>query len=87
MAKITQLKRGTENVYPLVHMDGVVDDSGNSISTMWNTKQETLVSGSNIKTVNGTSLLGSGDLAVVSVDAGDISVLQSTGDSQVNVMS
>ena len=87
MAKITQLKRGDENIYPLVHMDGVVDDNGNSISTMWNTKQETLISGSNIKTVNGTSLLGSGDLAVVSVDAGDINVLQSTGDSQVNVMS
>lgn len=87
MAKITQLKRGSENVYPLVHMDGVVDDNGNSISTMWDTKQEKLVSGSNIKTVNGTSLLGSGDLAVVSVDAGNINVLQSTGDSQVDVMS
>lgn len=81
MAKITQLKRGDENIYPLVHMDGVVDDNGNSISTMWDSKQETLVSGSNIKTVNGTSLLGSGDLAVVSVDAGDINVMQSTGDS------
>ena len=87
MAKITQLKRGDENIYPLVHMDGVVDDNGNSISTMWDTKQETLVSGNNIKTVNGTSLLGSGDLAVVSVNAGDINVLQSTGDSQVDVMS
>lgn len=87
MAKLTQLKRGNENVYPLTHTDGVIDNNGNSVTTVLNTKQETLVSGSNIKTVNGTSLLGSGDLAVVSVDAGNISVLQSTGDSQVDVMS
>ena len=32
--------------------------------TAWNGKQAALVSGTNIKTVNGTSLLGSGDLAV-----------------------
>ena len=30
----------------------------------WNGKQAALISGTNIKTVNGTSLLGSGDLAV-----------------------
>ena len=29
-----------------------------------NTKQDTLVSGTNIKTVNGSSILGSGDLTV-----------------------
>lgn len=64
MAKITQLKKGDENVYPLVHMDGVVDDNGNSISTMWDTKQDKLVSGASLKTVNGTSLLGSGDITI-----------------------
>lgn len=62
MAKITQLKKGNENVYPLVHMDGVVDDNGNSISTMWDTKQDKLVSGSNIKTINNFSLLGQGNI-------------------------
>ena len=30
----------------------------------WNTKQSTLVSGTNIKTINGNSLLGSGDLII-----------------------
>ena len=30
----------------------------------WNAKQSALVSGTNIKTINGTSLLGSGDIAV-----------------------
>lgn len=64
MAKITQLKKGNENVYPLVHMDGVVDDNGNSISTMWGTKQDKLVSGASLKTVNGTSLLGSGNIVI-----------------------
>lgn len=34
MAVITQLKKGNTNVYPLVHMDGVVDDNGNSIGTI-----------------------------------------------------
>ena len=87
MAVITQLKRGNTNVYPLVHMDGIVDNDGNSLSNIWNTKQEKLVSAGNIKTINGTSLLGGGDLPIVSVDAGDISVLQSTGDSISYVMS
>lgn len=32
--------------------------------TALNTKQETLVSGTNIKTINGTTLLGSGDIAI-----------------------
>lgn len=33
-------------------------------ASKWTTKQDTLVSGTNIKTVNGTTLLGSGNLAV-----------------------
>ena len=33
----------------------------------WNTKQSTLVSGTNIKTINGVGLLGSGDLSVTGV--------------------
>lgn len=42
-------------------------------STDWNTfngKQAVLVSGTNIKTVNGTSLLGSGDLGTITVPYG-----------------
>lgn len=34
------------------------------IETLQTGKQDTLVSGTNIKTVNGTSILGSGDIAV-----------------------
>lgn len=35
-----------------------------SDKTTWNAKQEALVSGTNIKTINGNSLLGSGDITV-----------------------
>lgn len=35
-------------------------------STQWATKQDTLVSGSNIKTINGSSVLGAGNLEVSS---------------------
>jgi hypothetical protein len=38
--------------------------------------QETLVSGTNIKTVNGTSLLGSGNIAVVAAPAGSSTQVQ-----------
>jgi hypothetical protein len=48
----------------------------------WNAKQAALVSGTNIKTVNGTSLLGSGDITITGGitdgDKGDITVT-STG--------
>lgn len=37
-----------------------------SDKTTWNGKQDALVSGTNIKTINGTSILGSGDLQVQS---------------------
>lgn len=49
--------------------------------TTWNAKQDALVSGTNIKTVNGTTILGSGDLVISGVtdgDKGDV-VVASTG--------
>lgn len=36
--------------------------------------QATLVSGTNIKTINGGTLIGSGDIAVLSPDAGNLSI-------------
>ncbi len=41
-----------------------VVDSAAAVRTTANGKQTTLVSGTNIKTVNGSSLLGSGDIAI-----------------------
>jgi hypothetical protein len=49
--------------------DANVSQSGKLTATDWNTfngKQAALVSGTNIKTVNGTTLLGSGDLVIAS---------------------
>ena len=43
--------------------DDVVS-SQKAIKTKIDTKQDTLVSGTNIKTVNGNSLLGSGDITI-----------------------
>jgi len=41
---------------------GTLADSRIASASTWNAKQDALVSGTNIKTVNGSSLLGSGDL-------------------------
>lgn len=40
----------------------------------WNSKQDKLVSGTNIKTINGTSLLGSGNIEISSGGSGSIKV-------------
>ena len=45
---------------------GYLSDVTSAIQTQLNAKQATLVSGTNIKTVNGTSILGSGDIAISS---------------------
>lgn len=46
-------------------------------------KQATLVSGTNIKTINGTSVLGSGDLTVVGGDGAAIDDTAGSGDTTV----
>ena len=43
---------------------GYISGVTSSIQTQLNSKQNTLVSGTNIKTINGTSILGSGNLTV-----------------------
>lgn len=48
-----------------------------------NEKQDTLVSGSNIKTVNGTSLLGSGNI-VIEASAANVPTLQTTVQGTTN---
>lgn len=58
----------------LGHVSGVTS----AIQTQLDTKQAALVSGTNIKTVNSTSLLGSGDITISASPAG------SSGDYQIN---
>ena len=50
----------------------------------WNGKQDTLVSGTNIKTINGETLLGEGN---IDIQGGGVDVVQTTGTSTADVMS
>lgn len=54
------------------------------ISTALNAKQDTLVSGTNIKTINNESILGSGN---INIQGGGVNVVQTTGTSTTDVMS
>lgn len=44
--------------------DGTTIDSFSDVETALSNKQDTLVSGTNIKTINNTSILGSGDISI-----------------------
>lgn len=46
----------------------------NELETELSTKQDTLVSGTNIKTINGQSILGSGNIQIQGGSGGDISI-------------
>ena len=62
---------GTNPNITITQANSITD--GYISATDWNTfnnKQATLVSGVNIKTVNGESLLGSGDIAIAAGDSG-----------------
>lgn len=57
---------------PSPSLQALIDDLTTSTTKTWSSdkintaKQDTLVSGTNIKTINGNSLLGSGDIAIAS---------------------
>lgn len=63
------------NLYPKTLLDGIVDRSGNPVEIATkeevNSKQDTLISGTNIKTVNSQSLLGSGN---IQISEGDVNI-------------
>lgn len=57
------INKNKEKFYPITHSDGVLvgDDK---LTNVLNKKQEKLVSSENIKTINGESILGSGDIEI-----------------------
>ena len=60
------------NVYTKEEIDNnhlVISSSLNDLNTRLNTKQDTLVSGTNIKTINNQSILGSGNITLTGVPA------------------
>jgi len=61
-----------------VNFTGTLSQSGTAVPTAAEVaaKQDTLVSGTNIKTINGTSVLGSGNIAVVTSPSGVAGAIQ-----------
>lgn len=67
---------------PVTHERGVVDSNGVNLETKLAQKQATLVSGTNIKTINNTSILGSGNLTI---QAGAAEGITSEQDGTVDI--
>lgn len=61
--KMLKDKDGTLFV-PLVNSDAIIMNGSDTLQDLLDEKQDTLVSGINIKTINNTSLLGSGDITI-----------------------
>ena len=57
-------------------------NSGKAETTALTAKQDTLVSGTNIKTINSTSLLGSGDITIIG-GTGDVTGPASSTDNAI----
>lgn len=62
--KIQLKDKNGNRQYPVSTVDVVVDADGVSVADLLDRKQPTLVSGVNIKTINGQSLIGKGDLTI-----------------------
>jgi hypothetical protein len=62
--KIQLKDKNGNRQYPVSTTDVVVDADGVSVADLLDRKQPTLVSGVNIKTINGKTLLGEGDLVI-----------------------
>jgi len=62
----------------------VLDDISSSDISNWDSKQETLVSGTNIKTINNQSILGSGNITIQGGGSGDGDMLKSVYDTNDN---
>lgn len=62
--KIQLKDKNGNRQYPVTTTNVVVDADGVSVADLLDRKQPTLVSGVNIKTINGKTLLGEGDLVI-----------------------
>lgn len=68
----SKIANGTVSNTEFQYLDGVTS----SLQTQISAKQATLVSGTNIKTINSTSLLGSGNISISSSPAGSNGYVQ-----------
>lgn len=86
-------EQGLANVHPLTHPPGIIaQDANNRFVTdaekaVWNANQVALISGTHIKTINGESVVGSGDLVIATdknLDGGTSSSVFSYADFQID---
>lgn len=64
MDKVFITDKQGNRVLPKTHFSCVLDDNGTTLETALQDKQDTLVSGTNIKTINNQSILGSGNITI-----------------------
>lgn len=62
--KRTLKDKDNNTIIPVTNTNAVFDGNGDTVDTLLAGKQEILVSGTNIKTINGVSILGGGDIVV-----------------------
>lgn len=87
MATNTQTIRGTLDVTEGLNVTGDIKQNGTSVVAEINTKQDVLVSGENIKTINNESLLGSGDITISAGGGSEIIVSDRLSYTQGTVLS
>lgn len=65
MARKVRLQYNGQTAYPVTISDAVIDhNTGEKITESLDKKQDILISGENIKTINGQSILGKGDVEI-----------------------
>lgn len=65
MARKVRLQYNGQTAYPVTISDAVIDhNTGEKITESLDKKQDILVSGENIKTINGQNILGKGDIEI-----------------------
>lgn len=62
--EIRTIYKGENEIALTTKVEAISDSSGNSLSSILNSKQDNLESGINIKTVGGESILGEGNIVV-----------------------
>lgn len=82
----TEGKRGTVSaVGDYILQNGDASGSGDTVADLVDGKQDKLTSGTNIKTVNGNSLLGSGNVSIQSGDTVTVTQTQTAGNEIASV--
>ena len=65
MSEIQQLLKNNVEIYPVTKGEAVIFDNNTTLADKLAEKQDVLVSGENIKTLRGQSIVGSGDIPII----------------------